>query len=45
MGTATKSRLHEINVRLNNTVRTTSWKNEFMQLTELYKELQFFRTE
>ena len=38
-GTATKSRLHEIDVKLNHIVRTISRKNRFMHVTELYKEL------
>ena len=42
-GTATKSRLHEINVRLNNIVRTISCKSKFMHVTELYKELQLLK--
>ena len=41
--TATKSRLHEINVRLNNIVRTISCKSKFMHVTELYKELQLLK--
>ena len=41
--TTTKSRLYEINVRLNNIVRTISWKNKFTHVTDLYKELQFLK--
>ena len=42
-GTACKSRLQEISVRLNNIVRIIAWNNKFVHVTKLYEELKFLK--
>ena len=42
-GTACKSRLQEISIRLNNSVRIISWNNEFAHVTKLYKKLKILK--
>ena len=36
-GTATKTKLREIDTRLNNIVRTITWNKRFPHVTHLYK--------
>ena len=40
-GTATQNQLHEINVRMNNIVRTITWNKKFSHATHLYKKLNY----
>ena len=42
-GTACKSRLQEISVRLNNIVRMITWNNKFAHVTKMYEELKFLK--
>ena len=42
-GTACKSRLQEISVRLNNIVRIITWNNKLAHVTKLYEELKFLK--
>ena len=42
-GTACKSRLQEIGVRLNNIVRIITWNSKFAHVIKLCKELRFLK--
>ena len=42
-GTATQNQLHEINVRMNNIVRTITWNKKFSHVTHLYKKLNYLK--
>ena len=42
-GTATQNQLHEINVRMNNLVRTITWNKKFSHVTHLYKKLHYLK--
>ena len=42
-GTATQNQLHEINVRMNNIVRTITWNKKFSHVTYLYKKLNYLK--
>ena len=42
-GTATQNQLHEINVRMNNIVRTINWNKKFSHVTHLYKKLNYLK--
>ena len=41
--TVTQSQLHEINVRMNNIMRTITWNNKFSHATLLYKKLNYLK--
>ena len=38
-GTATKTKLHEIEIRRNKVVRTITWNKKFSHVTRLYEKL------
>ena len=40
-GTVTKTKLHEIEIRLNHIVRTITWNKRFSHITHLHKKLGF----
>ena len=40
-GTAVQNQLHEIEVKLNNIVRTLTWNKKFSHVTKVYKKLEF----
>ena len=42
-GTATQNQLHEINVRMNNIVRTITWNQKFSHVTHLCKKLNYLK--
>ena len=42
-GTAAQNQLHEINVRMNNIVRTITWNKKFFHVTYLYKKLNYLK--
>ena len=42
-GTATKTKLREIEIRLNNIVRTITWSKRFTHVTHLYKKLELLK--
>ena len=42
-GTAAQNQLHEIEVKLNNIVRTLTWNTKFFHVTKLYKKLDFLK--
>ena len=42
-GTAAQNQLHEIEVKLNNIVRTLTWNTKFSHVTKLYKKLDFLK--
>ena len=44
-GTATQNQLHKINVRMNNIVRTITWKKKFSHVTHLYKKIKLSEIE
>ena len=40
---ATQNQLQEINVRMNNIVRTITWNKKFSHVTHLYKKLNYLK--
>ena len=42
-GTASQNQVHEIEVRLNNIIRTITCSKKFAHVTELYKKLNFLK--
>ena len=42
-GTAAQNQLHEIEVKLNNIVRTLIWNTKFSHITKLYKKFDFLK--
>ena len=42
-GTATTTKLREIEIRLNNIVRTITWSKRFTYVTHLYKKLELLK--
>ena len=42
-GTATQNQLHEINVRMNNIMRTITWNKKFSHVSHLYKKLNYLK--
>ena len=42
-GTATQSQLREIEVKLNNIIRTMTWNKNFSHVSQLYKKLRFLK--
>ena len=42
-GTATQNQLHEINVGMNNIVRTITWNKKFSLVSYLYKKLNYLK--
>ena len=42
-GTAAKTKLREIEIRLNNIVRTITWSKRFTHVTHLYKKLELLK--
>ena len=42
-GTAAQNQLHEINVRMNNIVRTITLNKKFSHVTHLYKKLNYLK--
>ena len=42
-GTATQNQLHEVNVRMNNIVRSITWNKKFSHVTHLHKKLNYLK--
>ena len=42
-GNATKTKLHELEIRFSNIVRTLTWNKKFSHVTHLFKRLDFLK--
>ena len=42
-GIATNTKLHELEIRLNNIVRSITWNKRFYHVTHLFKKLEFLK--